>query len=75
MDVFYLILNAHIESLHEKYRAKYLVRQEMYEDIILVLRDGWGEAKFKYWAQKHFALVKIGNTNVVYNKGKTVVLL
>ncbi|CAF1179565.1 unnamed protein product [Adineta ricciae] len=42
----------------------------MYEDILLVLRDGWGEGKFKFWAQKNFVLVKIGDANVIYNKGK-----
>ncbi|CAF1383338.1 unnamed protein product [Adineta ricciae] len=42
----------------------------MYEDIILVLRDSWGEGKFKFWAQKNFVLVKIGDANVIYNKGK-----
>ncbi|CAF5223535.1 unnamed protein product, partial [Rotaria magnacalcarata] len=42
----------------------------MYEDIILVLRDGWGDPQFKYWVQKHFTLVKNGDLHVVYNKGK-----
>ncbi|CAF1267189.1 unnamed protein product [Rotaria sordida] len=42
----------------------------MYDDIILVLRDGWGDAQFRYWVQKHFMLVKIGEIHVVYSNGK-----
>ncbi|CAF2953549.1 unnamed protein product [Rotaria sp. Silwood2] len=42
----------------------------MYNDVILVLRDGWGDAQFRYWAQKHFILVKIGETHVVHTTGK-----
>ncbi|CAF5226916.1 unnamed protein product, partial [Rotaria magnacalcarata] len=60
----------HIQNLEEKYRAKYVIKHEMYEDIILVLRDGWGDPQFKYWVQKHFTLVKNGDLHVVYNKGK-----
>ena len=70
MNVFYEHLDAHIQNLNEKFRAKYLVTKAMYEDIILVLHDGWGEAKFKFWTQKNFVLVKIGNVHVVYNNGK-----
>ncbi|CAF4610674.1 unnamed protein product, partial [Didymodactylos carnosus] len=35
----------------------------MYDDIILTLRDGWGTAQFKFWVNKHFKLVKIGETS------------
>jgi len=70
MDLFYKKLDNHILNLNEKFRAKYLVKKEMYEDIILVLRDGWGGAQFRYWVQKHFVLVKIGEVHVVYSSGK-----
>jgi hypothetical protein len=36
----------------------------------LVLRDGWVDPQFRYWAQKYFILVKIGETHVVYSSGK-----
>ncbi|CAF3876051.1 unnamed protein product, partial [Rotaria sp. Silwood1] len=42
----------------------------MYDDIIFVLRDGWGDAQFRYWVQKHFMLVQNGETHVVYSTGK-----
>ncbi|CAM4825935.1 unnamed protein product [Rotaria magnacalcarata] len=70
MEIFYKKLDIHIQNLEEKYRAKYVIKHEMYEDIILVLRDGWGDPQFKYWVQKHFTLVKNGDLHVVYNKGK-----
>ncbi|CAF1438411.1 unnamed protein product [Didymodactylos carnosus] len=30
------------------------------------LKDGWGEAQFKFWVRKHFKLVTIGELQVVY---------
>ncbi|CAF2044692.1 unnamed protein product [Rotaria magnacalcarata] len=69
MEIFYKKLDTHIQNLEEKYRAKYVIKHEMYEDIILVLRDGWGDPQFKYWVKKHFTLVKNGDIYVVYNKG------
>jgi hypothetical protein len=70
MDAFYNMVDAHVQTLHTKYRAKYLIRKAMYEDIIHVLREGAGDPKFKFWVQKYFVLVEIGNATVVYNKGK-----
>ncbi|CAM4827281.1 unnamed protein product [Rotaria magnacalcarata] len=70
MEIFYKKLDIHIQNLEEKYRAKYVIKHEMYEDIILVLRDGWGDPQFKYWVKKHFTLVKNGDVYVLYNKDK-----
>ena len=42
----------------------------MCDEIVLVLRDGSGGPKFKYWAQKHFMLVKVGDSDVVYSRDK-----
>ena len=70
MNTFYENLDAHVLTLHEKFRAKYLIKRKMYEDIVLVLRDDWGNSQFKYWVQKHFMLVKVGDLNVVYSTGK-----
>ena len=72
MDIFYKKLDIHIQNLNEKFRAKYVIKKPMYEDIILVLHDGWGDSKFKYWAQKHFKLVKNGHVNVVYSNDNKV---
>jgi hypothetical protein len=62
MNVFYEKLDIHIQNLNEKFCAKYLIRKETYEEIVLVLRDGWGDPQFRYWVQKHFVLVKIGDS-------------
>jgi hypothetical protein len=70
MEAFHQTLNTHIQTLNAKYQEKYLIEQEMYGDIALVLRDGWGDLQFKFWTRKHFQLMKIGNVNGVYNKGK-----
>jgi hypothetical protein len=70
MDIFYKKLDNHIQNLNEKFRAKYLIKKDMYEDIILVLRDGWGDTQFRYWVQQHFMLVKIGERHVVYSSGE-----
>ncbi|CAF4132802.1 unnamed protein product [Rotaria magnacalcarata] len=70
MNIFYETLDVHIHNLNEKFRAKYVITEEMYENIPLVLRDSCGDAQFKYWAQKYFTLVKIGDPNVVYNHGR-----
>ncbi|CAF1395731.1 unnamed protein product [Didymodactylos carnosus] len=42
----------------------------MYDDIVLVLRDDWDDAQFKFWTQQPLVLVKSGDSNVVYNKAK-----
>ena len=70
MDIFYKKLDNHIQNLNEKFRAKYLIKTNTYDEIILALRDGWGDPQFRYWAQKHFTLVKIGETRIVHSSGK-----
>ena len=70
MDIFYAKLDAHIQTLNEKFRAKYLIKRKMYDEIVLVLPDGWGGPQFKYWAQKHFMLVKVGDSDVLYSRDK-----
>ncbi|CAF4103015.1 unnamed protein product [Rotaria socialis] len=66
MELFYSKLDKHIESLDEKFRSKFVIRQAVYNGIILVLKDGCGKSSFKFWVHKHFKLVKIGELQVVY---------
>jgi len=40
MNVFYEKLDIHIQNLNEKFRDKYIIKKEMYKDIVLVMRDG-----------------------------------
>lgn len=67
MEEFYKVLAKHIESLNEKFREKFCIKQALYDDIILVLRDGWGDAQLRFWVVNKFKLVKIGDQNVVYD--------
>jgi hypothetical protein len=66
MEEFYKLLDKHIEALNQKFQEKFSIKQSLYDDIILVLRDGWGDSQLKFWVNKNFKLVKIGDQNVVY---------
>ncbi|CAF4970627.1 unnamed protein product, partial [Rotaria socialis] len=44
-----MLLDNHILNLNRKFRNKFSVRQSLYDDIVLVLRDGWGDSQFKFW--------------------------
>jgi hypothetical protein len=66
MEEFYKLLDKHIEGLNHKFHEKFSIKQSLYDEIILVLRDGWGDSQFKFWVHKNFKLVKIGDQNVVY---------
>ncbi|CAF1622242.1 unnamed protein product [Rotaria magnacalcarata] len=63
---FYKLLDNHILNLNQKFRNKFSVRQSLYDDIVLALRDGWGDSQFKYWVRKNFKLITNGNEHDVY---------
>jgi hypothetical protein len=67
VEHFYTLLDNHIQRLNPKFQDKFSIRQSMYDDIILVLRDGWGDSQLKFWVNKNFKLIKIGDLNVVYD--------
>ena len=54
MNIFYEKVEEHIGSLSEKFRAKCLIKKEMYEDIILVLRDWLGQFTIQILGSKAF---------------------
>ncbi len=66
MELFYSKLDQHILSLGEKFRSKFVITQAIYNDIMSVLKDGLGEAQFKFWVHKHFKLVTIGELQLIY---------
>ena len=68
MEEFDKQLNKHIESLNKRFREKFRIKQTLYDDIVLVLRDAWGDAQLKFWVLKNFKLVTIGDQKVVYEK-------
>ena len=67
MEEFYQALSEHIDGLNGKFKNKFSIKQSLYDDIILVLRDGWGDAQLKFWVNKNFKLIKIGDQNVAYD--------
>ena len=72
MKQFYEQLDKHIESLNKRFLEKFCIKQTLYDNIVLVLRDGWGDAQLKFWVLKNFKLVTIGDQNVVYEKGSNL---
>ena len=70
-DVFYKLLDEHIEKLNGKYKDKFCISQQVYDEINTVLSLDKGEkcdsgSYFKFWCKKNFRLEKIGNLSVVY---------
>ncbi|CAF2120259.1 unnamed protein product [Rotaria magnacalcarata] len=63
---FYKLLDNHILNLNRRFRKKFSIRQPLYDDIILVLRDGWGDSQLKFWARKNFKLIWNGNEHILY---------
>ncbi|CAF3596553.1 unnamed protein product [Rotaria socialis] len=66
MVYYYKLLDNHIQSLNSKFREKFSIKQSLYDDIILVLRDGWGDSQLKFWVHKNFKLAKNGDQHLVY---------
>jgi hypothetical protein len=67
MEAYNQTLNSYIQTFNEKHHKRYLTKQEMYGDIIPVLRNGCGVIHNSNYGQKNFQLMKIGNVNVIYN--------
>ncbi|CAF1570775.1 unnamed protein product [Rotaria magnacalcarata] len=67
MEEFYKSLDKHVESLNYKFQDKFSVKQLLYDDIMLVLQDGWGDSQLKFWVNKNFKIIKIGDQSVVYD--------
>jgi hypothetical protein len=48
MEEFYKLIDKHIEGLNYKFQNKFSIKQSLYDDIVLVLRDGWGDFQLKF---------------------------
>ena len=68
MELFYAKLDKHIENLNEKFRSKYVIKKTVYDNILWVLKGASGYAQFRCWVNKHFKLITIGGSQVVYEK-------
>ncbi len=67
MKGFYELHENHTQGLNHKFQEKFSIRQSLYDDIILVFYDGWGDSPLKFWVLKNVQLIKIGHQNVVYD--------
>ena len=58
-DVFYKLLDEHIEKLNGKYKDKFCISQQVYDEIKTVLSLDKGEkcdsgSYFKFWCKKNW---------------------
>ena len=69
--IFYEKVDEYISSLSKNFRAKCVIKQHIYNDILICLEMPKGKScassssTFVYWARKKFVLVKIAGTNIV----------
>lgn len=70
MGSFNVKMQAYVEKLDPKKRAKYTIKQNTYDLILNILtsRESNVSPKFRFWAKKTFISVKIGGKEFVYNK-------
>jgi len=68
MDIFYEKFDSYINTLDIKKRSKYTIKNDMYLNIVNVLKlqDLNQSSKFKYWIKKTFRIVEIGKSEVIY---------
>ena len=69
MDVFNNKLQSYINKLDEKKRMKYTIKNDMYLDILNVLKSNSinVSSKFKFWARQTFRMVQIGSSDLIYS--------
>lgn len=72
MESFNAKMQAYVETLDPKKRAKYTIKQETYDVILNVLtsRESNISPKFRFWTKRTFISVKIGAKEFIYNKTK-----
>jgi hypothetical protein len=60
INIFYEKFQSYINSLHIKKRSEYTIKDEMYLNILHVLKvkDSKQSAEFKFWVKELFVLVK-----------------
>lgn len=62
-------VNELVKSMNVKKQSKYLIKTEMYNEVIQILkgRETKYQSQLKFWAKKHFNLIKIGEQDVLYS--------
>lgn len=77
MDIFNSKLQFYIDTLAETKRNKYTIKNEMYLNILSVLKsnDINMTPKFKFWVKQTFKLIEIGSSELVYDVKKNLPLI
>lgn len=77
MDIFNSKLQSYIDTLSETKRNKYTIKNDMYLNILNVLKqkDTNTTPKFKFWVKETFKLVEIGSTELIYVTKKNLPLI
>jgi len=65
---FYTRVDEFLQSMNTKTQSKYSIKGELYNEIVQVLKttEGKHPPQLKFWAKKHFNLVKIGDQDILY---------
>ena len=77
MEVFISRLKSYINKLDEKEREKYTINNDLYFNIMKVLKSEEIDVstKFKYWVRRAYYLMNIGSTQSIYNKKTNLLLI
>jgi hypothetical protein len=77
MELFNEKIQSYINNLDVKKRDKYTIKNDMYSNILNVLKskNTAVSAKFKFWVRRTFSLVEIGSSQLIYNKKNNLPLI
>ncbi|CAF2083011.1 unnamed protein product [Rotaria magnacalcarata] len=77
MNIFYQKLESYINSIDVKKQTKYTIKNDMYLDILNVLKSQNvnQSSKFKFWVRNTFRLVQIGLCELIYTTKNNLPLI
>ena len=77
MNVFNSKLQSYIDTLAESKRNKYTIKNDMYLNILNVLKsnDINRTPKLIFWVRQTFKLVEIGSSELIYDAKKNLLLI
>ncbi|CAF4643031.1 unnamed protein product, partial [Rotaria socialis] len=76
-EYFYQKLESYINSIDVKKQTKYTIKNDMYLDILNVLKSQNVNrpSKFKFWVRNTFRLVQIGLCELIYTTENNLPLI
>jgi hypothetical protein len=68
-QAFYTGVNVFVQSINVKKQGKYLIKAEMYNEVVQILKgtEGKHQPQLKFWAKKHVKLGKIGEQDILHS--------